>query len=79
MAFFFWRILNFTSSTTSHRRWSDQIESLNRASPRVILWSHQFYPVLPVGHLLSIFAMIRSASAIASAVVDSDAGEVRLS
>jgi len=45
----------------------------------VILWSHQFYPVLPVGHLLSIFAMIRSASAIASAVVDSDAGEVRLS
>lgn len=39
--------------------------------------THQFYPVLLVGHRLSIFAMIRSAVAIASAMADSSAGEGR--
>lgn len=37
----------------------------------------QFYPVLRVGHLLSILAMIRSAIAMASAMADSSTGEGR--
>ena len=39
--------------------------------------THQFYPALLVGHRLPIFAMIRSAVAIASAMADSSAGEDR--
>jgi len=41
------------------------------------LANRQFYPVLWVGHLLSILAMIRSAIEIASAKVDSKKGDGR--
>jgi hypothetical protein len=42
-----------------------------------IVCHQEFYPVLRVGHLLSILAMIRSAIVIASAIADSNIGEGR--